>query len=489
MLTEVIFRTIMPRRHTIARSIVAVVAAAGTLWLGGSVTAGAAFPLLHHLKPGAFLDAHQDVPVTVVFVGLEPGANPTGIDTARLLAPQLRHSPVRDRTTRFYEQLGVADGLEPSTLGLTYDYSYQTVFASQVFEDAFFGYLSSIAIGPVPGGTIYQQAYSADPLAALTIPYDFLIDATAAERWLAANAGPLLGVDTTRPTVFFVNWFGRPDFIFHTYGFFESRPGWSLPTGFTQGGQMVAFGGSAPDAPYGAIGRLARVWFYDLSAGPEYNMANWALSIGDFDGDGVDEDRIPPIWEYGTTHWFRPFDDLTGDLAKLLRFVAVDELFGASAIYDPALSEPLLSEHVELDLNFFGRVPGQDPAATVDVAQIPASLSLLDPTRAFASETEVHLLDGRLADVYDCQQTSGGPAPRSCFGDAFGPDRGNPFYDLDVYFWGHRNQYLDGTRYEIPAAVFDTVAPPRGAIGYASFLSPNLSGWIFNMTRTSLVWR
>ena len=52
-------------------------------------------------------------------------------------------------------------------------------------------------------------------------------------------------------------------------------------------------------------------------------------------------------------------------------------------------------------------------------------------------------------------------------------------YDLDVYFWGHRNQYLDGLRYEIPAAIFDTVAPPQGAIGYASFLSPNLSGWIY----------
>ena len=45
----------------------------------------------------------------------------------------------------------------------------------------------------------------------------YWIDAPSVERWLAANAGPRLGVDTTRYTVFLVNWCGRSDFRFHVY--------------------------------------------------------------------------------------------------------------------------------------------------------------------------------------------------------------------------------------------------------------------------------
>ena len=112
----------MAGRPIIARSVVAIAAAAAVFLLGAPAAAASGLPPLAHLTPGAFLDAHQDVPLTVVFVGLEPGANPTGIDAARLLAPQLAHTTVRDRTTRFYEQNG-ADDLEPSKIGLTYDYS------------------------------------------------------------------------------------------------------------------------------------------------------------------------------------------------------------------------------------------------------------------------------------------------------------------------------------------------------------------------------
>ena len=372
--------------------------AAGVIVAALAVTTSASgksspIPPLDNLAPGAFLDAHQHVPVTVVFVGLEEGADPTRIDVSRFFGSQLRSAPIVDRTTRFYEQSGVT-GLEPSRLGLTYDYSYRSVFADASFEDAFFAYLRSIALGPIPGGTIYQQAYSLNPLAAQHIPASYIVDAKATEAWLASHAGPLLGVDTTKPTVFLVNWFGRPDFVFHTYGFLEARPGWPFPTGFTQGGQMIAFGGSPPDGPYGALGRLARVWFYDVSAGPEYQTANWALDIGDFNADGIAEDRIPPVWEYGTSHWFRPFASLSDDLAKLLRFVAVDSLFGASPLYDPALSEPLLADNVEVDLNLFGAVPGRDPRSLLRLPDIPASLSRLDPTRTFTLDTRSSALDG-----------------------------------------------------------------------------------------------
>jgi hypothetical protein len=467
--------------------VTAVIAGLMTLVL--IPTANAGLPPLSHLRPGAPADVHQRVPVTVVFVGLEAGAGATGIDAGRLLSSQLQRNRVVDRTTRFYERAGAYQPrLEPATIGITYDYDYRTVFAGPEFEDGFFGHLASIAVGPIPGGTFYQQAYSAHPLAAQHIPASFLIDATEAERWLAANAGPLLGVDTTRPTVFFLNWFGRPDFRFHTYAFLDKPPDLPFPFGTTHEGQMVAWGGSPPDAPYGALGREARLWFYDVSAGPEYTTANWLLDLADFNGDGVPEERIPPVWEYGTDHWYRPFDDLTVDLAKLLRFVAVDALFGASPIYDPAVSEPLLAESVEVDLNLFAGRP-RDPGGLIRTADIPLTLGRLDPTRTFTVDTRSYPLAGRVSEVYDCHQTAYSPTPRSCFGGAaHTPDDPTTYFhdgvlrDLDLFFDDRHNDYLDGVRYEIPVAAFDVPEArlaPNAIAGYASLRVPNIQSWNF----------
>lgn len=450
--------------------------------------AAAATPLppLAHLTPGQFADIHQDVPLTVVFVGLEPGAAPTGIDTDSFLAPQHTSVPVRNRTTRFLEQAGFDDEFEPAETGLTYDYDYHTVFADQAFEDAFFGHLASVGIGPIPGGTFYQQGYSAHPLAAQPISESWLVDATDAEHWLAANAGPLLGIDTTRPTVFFINWFGRPDFRFHTYAFLGQRPGFPFPIGFTHEGQMVAWGGSPADAPYGALGRTARVWFYDVSAGPDFETANWYLEQADFSGDGVPEERIPPVWEYGTTHWYRPFDDLSADLSKLLRFVAVDALFGAAPIYDPALSEPLLPDRVELDLNLFAGRPGRDPTSALMAGSIPAVLGRLDPTRSFPLDLSVSPLSGQVSTVFDCQQTAFTAEPRSCYGGRTKHIVDDlslyPSLDLDLFFNYHANAYLDGTRYEVPLAVFDVPEErlaPDAIAGLASVGLGDTQGWTY----------
>jgi hypothetical protein len=469
------------------RTVAAVIAALVTLVLAPAADAG--LPPLSYLRPGAPADAHQRVPVTVVFVGLESGAGATGIDAGRLLASQLKRNRVVDRTTRFYEREGYYQPrLEPAAIGITYDYEYRTVFTGPTFEDAFFGHMASIARGPIPAGTVYQQAYSAHPLSAQHIPASYLIDATEAERWLAANAGPLLGVDTTRPTVFFLNWFGRPDFRFHTYAFLGKAPDLPFPLGATHEGQMVAWGGSPPDAPYGALGRQARLWFYDVSAGPEYTTANWLLDVADFNPDGVTEERIPPVWEYGTDHWYRPFDDLTADLAKLLRFVAVDALIGASPIYEPAISEPLLADHLEVDMNLFAGRP-RDPGALIRAADVPLTLGRLDPTRSFSVDVQAYPLTGRLSDVYDCQQTAYTATPRSCFGNAARiPDdpttdfHDGVFRDLELFFNEHHNEYLDGVRYEIPVAAFDvpdTRLAPSALAGYASVLAPNVQAWNF----------
>lgn len=472
------------------RLTLAVVGALAMATAAPVAPAGAALAALTHLRPGQAADIRQRVPVNVVFVGLEPGPGPTGIDTPRLVSGQLAQNRVVDRVTRFYERAGVYAGkLEPSAIGVTYDYEYHPVFAGAAFEDAFFGHLASIGLGPIPGGTVFQQAYSAHPLAGQPIPASFLIDATRAERWLADNAGPLLQVDTTRPTVFFVNWFGRPDFRFHTYAFLGQRPDIPFPFGVTHAGQMVAWGGSPPDAPYGALGREARVWFYDLSAGPDYGTANWLLDLADITGDGVADERIPPVWEYGTTHWYRPFDDLTADLSRLLRFVAVDALFGSSPLYDPALSEPLLSDRVELDLNLFAGRPGRDPAASLRLTELPPTLGRLDPTRTFTIDAQTFPLAGRVATIHDCFQSAFTAEARSCLGHSSGAGddpttryHDGAFANLDQYFLQQRNQYLDGTRYEVPLAVFDVTEEalaPEALAGFASVRPPNIQAWTY----------
>ena len=89
--------------------VIAGVIAAAFAVTGASAAASPSSPIppLDNLAPGAFLDAHQHVPITVVFVGLEEGMDPTGIDVSRFFGSQLQSAPIVDRTTRFYEQSGV----------------------------------------------------------------------------------------------------------------------------------------------------------------------------------------------------------------------------------------------------------------------------------------------------------------------------------------------------------------------------------------------
>ena len=94
---------------------------------------------------------------------------------------------------------------------------------------------------------------------------------------------------------------GRPDFKFHVY----TKTGEPDPdTGYDFGAnrdsrKIIAWGGTtADDEETGLGGTDRRVWFYDLSAGPESWTGNWNVDNADLDGDGVPDYRMPPIWEY-----------------------------------------------------------------------------------------------------------------------------------------------------------------------------------------------
>jgi hypothetical protein len=65
-------------------------------------------------------------------------------------------------------------------------------------------------------------------------------------------------------------------------------------------------------------GSEGRSWFYDQSAGPDYVNYNFDVDDADLDGDGVDDYRIPPAWEYAADD-YRSRAELPADLAGQLR--------------------------------------------------------------------------------------------------------------------------------------------------------------------------
>ena len=98
-----------------------------------------------------------------------------------------------------------------------------------------------------------------------------------------------------------------------------------------------------PTTPRAASDRLHRIWFHDLSAGPELWTDNWNINDADMDGNGVLDYRMPPVWEYGNPS--------AGHLPPVRRSVRrprrswratwrIDLLFTSSPLYKPAISPP-----------------------------------------------------------------------------------------------------------------------------------------------------
>jgi hypothetical protein len=209
------------------------------------------------------------------------------------------------------------------------------------------------------------------------------IDAPTVEKRLIDTAPQ--GVDTRKPTIFFINWYGRSDFKFHVY----SKTGEPDPdTGHDFGllsddRKIVAWGGTSPDDEETGLGRrgVHRVWFYDLSAGPEVWGGNFDITNKDLDGDGVADYRIPVTWEYGH---YRPKSKLPGDLGLVIRYVGLDLLFTSSPLYPPYYTADKLPDRVDLDVNTVEGLPGFDASREVikrdlfiqEERELPAGFSL-----------------------------------------------------------------------------------------------------------------
>ena len=214
------------------------------------------------------------------------------------------------------------------------------------------------------------------------------------EKWLAFN--PPYGVDTRENTVFLINWYDRPDFQFHVFTKTdEPEPDTGYNFGLErESRKLVAWGGTAAADEESGLGATRRVWFHDLSAGPEAFAGTNDVDNPDLDGDDVPDYRLPPIWEY-TAGGYRAPEALSGDLAKLTRYVALDLLMTTSPLYPVELptSEPPTS--INLDSNTYEGWEGVDAsAAYIKPALLQSELSeLLLGRKLSYDEQDLPLID------------------------------------------------------------------------------------------------
>jgi hypothetical protein len=390
-------------------------------------------PALNALEPGGFHTLEQDLTINVVFVGYEPGSGDREIDETAFMG----ELPAMYRTVNRYPSFYFGNEF----LGVDFNFDYNPVYADKAFEDAFFGYLDSIA-DPQPL-TLYQDLYNSQSAATGNVTDNHWIDAPSVEQWLADNTNSMLGVDTTQYTVFFINWYDRPDFKFHVYTKTDEP---DPDTGYNFGVEresrkLIAWGGTTPDDEETGLGSLHRIWFYDLSAGPESWTDNW----------NVDDDygyRMPPVWEYGNLDGYRPFDNLSGDLGKVTRYVAIDLLFTTSPLYKPAISPPELADDIQLDINVFQMDPNYDGTDYFDTGLLASELNELQPLNTFDVELNSQEFDARFEKVYNCFYDG-----ISCFGNRL---FGDAFADLFLYFNDHLVNFLEGDAdYEVPIFAFN----------------------------------
>ena len=307
------------------------------------------------------------------------------------------------------------------------DYEYNYVFADSSFNDSFFGYLTSIG----KDGTLteFQEAYNTQSNRSITIepPHSLYIDAPSTELWLMNHGRSDLGLDVANYTIFFVNWYGRSDFRFHVYTKTDDP---DPDTGVNFGQvydqtKMIAWGGS-----YG------RTWFYDLSAGPEAWSSNWDINTSNVDGDSAMDYRMPPVWEYGNMTGYRPFDNLSGDLGKVARWLAIDLLFTTNPVYDPLVTEPFPGFGKRLFINMFEDDPNSNGPDWIDKPYIRKTMQHLQPDYKWRVTLKDQPLKGSgLQGPF--RIWAGLRNAPGCWGPY-----GDPFAELFCYVDTHRNNYL-----------------------------------------------
>jgi len=434
-------------RRRLSLAMLSVVAMSGAV-LAGAPAATAAAPEFQHLTPGGQPQLVERLPVNVVLVGYDAPA----VDGDALVGglPKQYEPVVRSRLSYG----------EVERLGITYDYDYHVQYTGRSYEDRFFSKLKQLSTrAPL---TAYQKEYNAQDGNNVVVRGNHEIDAPSVEEWLAENAPK--GIDTRRNTVFLINWYGRSDFEHHVY----TKTGEADPdTGYDFGKErdsrkLVAWGGTTRDDEESGLGSTRRVWFHDLSAGPESWSGSYNVDDADIDGDGEPDYRLPPVWEYARNGYRSPAR-LTADLRKLVRYVALDLLFTPSPLYPVELPTEEPPTSINIDENTYEGWPGVNASKRYITRKLLTSeLSELMTRKELSYDNQDLPYRGAAKECY-VKELAG----TSCYPELGYPSFANLF--LQNTFQLDRTRDDQGsTDYELP--VFSYVVP-RGtgvpALGYA----------------------
>lgn len=392
-----------------------------------------AAPSTATLQPGQHVTFEQNVPINLVFIGYKEN----DIRKQALLGELPgSYTPVV-RYPQFY-------GLPGRDMGLKFNFNYNISFASNNLTNRFFNYLKQIGVQGDP--TVFQLAYNDQEKNVLDVNGPVLyIDAPSVESWLAGN----LNVSSQGYTVVFVNWYGRNDFKFHVYTKTDQP---DIDTGFNFGDalnsrKMIAWGGTS-----------SRVWFYDLSAGPESWTTNWNVDDADVDGDGVADYRMPPIWEYKSNGYRRP-GALSTDLGLVTRYVAINLLFTPSPLYDPMVTAPDVRGRKIVHINMFEDDPDSLGTDWIDVDYVQDQLSTFQPYYNWVTNlVDRNPIDNRVQRAL--RIFSGVLQEDDCW-NVFG----DPFAELFCFFDASENRYLPDYRdtdHVIGVYAFNTTAETLG---------------------------
>jgi hypothetical protein len=394
------------------------------------------------LQPGETVTYEQKVPINIVFIGY----NRDMINREALRGQLPRTYEPVVRYPQFY-------GLQGREMGLKFNFEYNFNFTEKDFADRFFGYLQEIGVPNDP--TLFQLQYNDQKKNVLDVTGPVLyIDAPSVDAWLAEN----LSVNPNSYTVVFINWYSRPDFQFHVYTKTDEP---DPDTGYNFGEirasrKMIAWGGTS-----------SRVWFYDLSAGPESWTANWNVDDKDVDGDGVPDYRMPPIWEY-TQRGYRKPGALSKDLGLVTRFVGINLLFTSSPLYDPLATAPDVGGDKIVHITVFEDDPKNLGTDWIDAAAIQSEFESVFPYYSW----QVHVVDVNPIDAgaRRALRIFAGLRQRNDCWNNFG----TPFAQLFCYFNANLDKYVPAYEegdYVLPIFAFNTtdrnLGDQFGLLGFA----------------------
>lgn len=402
-------------------------------------------PAAGPFTPGQITTFKQTIPINFVFIGYKPSDINT-TDFSQWL-PAAYKPIVRYPT--FY-------GLPGRDMGLQYNFSYRYIYKDNTFARNFFFYLRSI--GRQGDLTYHQEAYNAMANNYVDVNGPVLyIDGPSVEKWLANQ----LKLGERGYTLVFINWYNRPDFKFHVYTK-TNEP--DFDTLFNFGDELssrktIAWGGGDK-----------RLWFYDLSAGPEAWSGNYDVDNADLDGDSIPDYRMPPIWEYAAGGYRAP-SELSSDLGMVSRFVAINLLFTGSPLYDPMNTVPKLHGRKVVHINMME----DDPASL--------GVNYAKPSFVFNRFKQFQPYYNWVAKMADKKPIDANA--RRAFRIWTGLDSsndcwngyGDPFAELFCFFKANRAAYVPSYvpgDYVAPIHVFNTTAANMGSqFGLLGFADDN----------------